>query len=320
MAGPHAGEQPGLEPPARRSGSWLPSAGYLVDFLPATLLFGLGLAITVAPLTTALMASVPENRAGLGSAVNNAISRVGPQLAGALIFVAITGAFYADLSSRVPGHRHVLRASSAQQVVAAEPARPGGRARRLVAAAGEASTDSFHLAMGIAAGLLLAGAVVNGIGIRDPQAPAATERVTADASDRRRPAARVEAARAVENGPGKELARPAAGRPIRLAELALRRSRWSCSHSLAIVGDVLLVEDVLGVELGQVGGVHLGRDVVEDLLEARLVHLGQQVVANQRGDVVGRLGVLVVGQDDPAVLGDVGLGRAQLADRRSCRP
>ena len=55
------------------------------------------------PLTTALMASVPENRAGLGSAVNNAISRVGPQLAGALIFVAITAAFYANLSSRVPG-------------------------------------------------------------------------------------------------------------------------------------------------------------------------------------------------------------------------
>src|ERR1035437_3207735 len=83
--------------------TWLPSSGYLLDFLPSAILFGLGLAVTVATLQTALMASVPENRAGLGSAVNNAISRVGPQLAGALIFVAITGAFYADLSNRAPG-------------------------------------------------------------------------------------------------------------------------------------------------------------------------------------------------------------------------
>jgi hypothetical protein len=138
----------------------------LVDFLPAAILFGLGLAITVAPLTTALMASIPENRAGLGSAVNNAISRVGPQLAGALIFVAITGAFYADLANRAPG----VDTSSPQIRRDISPLnRPGPSvAPTLVVAAGEASTDSFHLAMGLAAGLLLAGAVVNGLGIRDP--------------------------------------------------------------------------------------------------------------------------------------------------------
>ena len=146
--------------------SWLPPASYLVDFLPSTMLFGLGLAITVTPLTTALMTSVPENRAGLGSAVNNAISRVGPQLAGALIFVAITGAFYADLASRVPG----IDTSSAQlrQDVAPlnRPAPSVGPA--LVAAATESSTDSYHLAMGLAAGLLLVGAATNAVGIRDP--------------------------------------------------------------------------------------------------------------------------------------------------------
>ena len=39
----------------------------------------------VAPLTTALMSSVPVRNAGVGSAVNNAISRVGSPLVGALI-------------------------------------------------------------------------------------------------------------------------------------------------------------------------------------------------------------------------------------------
>jgi EmrB/QacA subfamily drug resistance transporter len=147
--------------------SWVPSSGYLFDFLPSALLFGLGLAITVAPLTTALMASVPESRAGLGSAVNNAISRVGPQLAGALIFVALTGAFYADLANRAPG----IDTSSEQVRTQLAPLnRPDPAAGPiLVQAANESSTDAFHLAMGLAAGLLLAGAVVNGIGIRDPE-------------------------------------------------------------------------------------------------------------------------------------------------------
>jgi len=145
--------------------SWLPSTGYLTDFAPAILLFGVGLTITVAPLTTALMTSVPESRAGLASAVNNAVSRVGPQLAGAVIFVAITGAFYSDMADRVPG----LDTSSVQvrQQVAPLNAPDPGLGADVIQAAHDASTDSFRLAMGLAAGLLAAGALVNGIGIKD---------------------------------------------------------------------------------------------------------------------------------------------------------
>jgi EmrB/QacA subfamily drug resistance transporter len=150
--------------------SWVPSYGFLIDFLPASILFGLGLAITVAPLTTALMTSVPEARAGLGSAINNAISRVGPQLAGALIFVAVTGAFYADLSSRVPG----LDTGSPQVRLAVPPLnRPDASVSAgVVSAAHESSTDSFRLAMTISAGLLAIGAAVNGLGIQDRPAKA----------------------------------------------------------------------------------------------------------------------------------------------------
>jgi hypothetical protein len=100
--------------------------------------------------------------------VNNAISRVGPQLAGALIFVAVTGAFYADLANRAPG----VNTSSAEIRREISPLnKPDASVSpSLVVAAGEASTDSFRIAMALAAGLLLAGAVVNGIGIRDPDA------------------------------------------------------------------------------------------------------------------------------------------------------
>src|SRR5207245_848618 len=83
--------------------TFLPPVSFLLDFLPAAVLFGIGLMILVAPLTTALMTSVPVRNSGVGSALNNALSRVGPQLAGALIFVFITANFYGYLACQLSG-------------------------------------------------------------------------------------------------------------------------------------------------------------------------------------------------------------------------
>src|SRR5207253_4537678 len=83
--------------------SWIRARQYFVDFLPGPIRVGFGLAMMVAPLTTALMTSVPVRNSGVASAVNNAISRVGPQLAGAVIFVAITASFYSGMAARIPG-------------------------------------------------------------------------------------------------------------------------------------------------------------------------------------------------------------------------
>jgi hypothetical protein len=116
----------------------------------------------VAPLTTALMTSVPVRNSGLGSAINNAISRVGPQLAGALVFVFLTANFYSVLASRLPG---VDVSSSSFRASVSPLNRPPDPA--LVAVVRDASTTSFHLAMFLGAGLLLLGAVVNAIGIRN---------------------------------------------------------------------------------------------------------------------------------------------------------
>lgn len=51
-------------------------AHYLTQVLPAVLVFGLGLAITVAPLTATVLGAVDPGRAGVGSAINNATSRI----------------------------------------------------------------------------------------------------------------------------------------------------------------------------------------------------------------------------------------------------
>jgi len=148
-----------------------------VDFLPASLLFGFGLSVMVAPLTTALMTSVPAKNSGLASAINNAISRVGPQLAGAVIFIAITTSFYAGLHARVPT-ANVDDPTFRKNVAPLNVSDPCGNnvpcpasVVALVDAEREASTDAFHLAMLISALLLAAGAITNAVGIVNRPAP-----------------------------------------------------------------------------------------------------------------------------------------------------
>jgi EmrB/QacA subfamily drug resistance transporter len=153
--------------------SLLPSAGYLVDILPGQLVYGVGLAILVAPLSTALMDSVPPRRAGVASAINNAVSRAGAPLVTAILFIALSAAFYPTLVSLAPG----LDVSAPAFRAAVQPLTTPDPALGpvIAAAAREASTSAFHLAMLATAGLLAAGAAINGIGLR-PRRPASDVR------------------------------------------------------------------------------------------------------------------------------------------------
>jgi predicted MFS family arabinose efflux permease len=146
--------------------SVLPPGDYYVDLLPSLLIFGIGLMMMVAPLTTALMTSVPKHNSGVASAINNAISRVGAPLVGALIFVAVASSFYGAISEQVPS----VDATSTrfrQEVSPLNVPAEGDPALR--EAARTASTDAFHLSALVAAGLLFVGAGVNAIGIRNPK-------------------------------------------------------------------------------------------------------------------------------------------------------
>lgn len=62
-----------------------PGSSYAADVLPAVVVFGIGLALTVAPLTAAVMAAVEERHLGVGSGVNNAVARVAGLLSVALL-------------------------------------------------------------------------------------------------------------------------------------------------------------------------------------------------------------------------------------------
>jgi EmrB/QacA subfamily drug resistance transporter len=72
------------------------SGDYLTEVLPAVLVFGFGLAVTVAPLTSTVLAAAPAERAGVASAVNNDVARAAALVAVALLPAAggITGDAY----------------------------------------------------------------------------------------------------------------------------------------------------------------------------------------------------------------------------------
>ncbi|MFZ1996477.1 MAG: MFS transporter, partial [Solirubrobacteraceae bacterium] len=136
------------------------SVSLFTDVLPALLVFSLGLALTVSPLTATVLADASEMDAGIASAVNNAIARTA-----ALVAVAAVGAVVASFyGARVDGRLgHRLPPSSQAAVreatrhtfgtinAAALPPADRVFARRATAAAGE---DAFHVAIGIATGLL----------------------------------------------------------------------------------------------------------------------------------------------------------------------
>jgi EmrB/QacA subfamily drug resistance transporter len=74
---------------------WLARApahpSYATDILPSMLLFGIGLAITVAPLTSTVMADARHGDSGIASGVNNAVARVAGLLGIAVVGVAVAG-------------------------------------------------------------------------------------------------------------------------------------------------------------------------------------------------------------------------------------
>ena len=79
----------------------IPGAGgsYWTTFFPAVMLLGLGMTVTVAPLTTAVMGAVDERHSGLASGINNAVSRAGGVIAIAAFGILMTVTFDRSLDA-----------------------------------------------------------------------------------------------------------------------------------------------------------------------------------------------------------------------------
>jgi EmrB/QacA subfamily drug resistance transporter len=98
-----------------------PNASYLADVLPTVVLFGLGLAATVAPLTATVLASADVRHAGVASGVNNAVARAAGLLAvaGLPLAVGLTSAGFRDPVSLEQGFRAAMVVCAGLLVAAA---------------------------------------------------------------------------------------------------------------------------------------------------------------------------------------------------------
>ncbi len=85
-----------------------PGAGYWSVVLWPVVLFGLGLAITVAPLTAAVLGAAPERHTGVASGVNNAVARAASLLAVAALplLAGLSGEAYTDPAAMTSAFRH----------------------------------------------------------------------------------------------------------------------------------------------------------------------------------------------------------------------
>ncbi|MDP9482952.1 MAG: hypothetical protein M3P84_06995, partial [Chloroflexota bacterium] len=162
-----------------RPATLIPPTSTLIDVLPTIIAFGIGITLVVAPLTSTLMSSIPVARAGLGSAINNAVSRVGQPLIGALVFMAITASFYTTVAAATGSKADdpSLRATVAPLNPPPQSASPA-----LVEAVKVASVDAFRLALLVSAGLLVVGAAANGLGLRDRDTTGRPAEATGDTS------------------------------------------------------------------------------------------------------------------------------------------
>lgn len=133
---------------------------YWTTFFPAAVVLGLGMAITVAPLTTTVMNAVQDHQSGTASGINNAASRVASLLAVAVFGLVMVGAFNSRFEHHLqsfqltPTQRQQLESQRSRLAEAEVP--PGLDAptqHALEAAIDESFVAGFRLVMLIAAGL-----------------------------------------------------------------------------------------------------------------------------------------------------------------------
>jgi hypothetical protein len=146
----------------------LPGIGgnYWANFFPPVVVLGLGMAVTVAPLTTTVMSSIAQNRTGVASGVNNAVARTASLIAIAVFGVVMlhvfrTGLDYTLGSANLPASvAQKLQTQSIKLAAIEIPHNLNAETRQTIRRAiDESFLSGFRWVMVIGAALAVASAV-----------------------------------------------------------------------------------------------------------------------------------------------------------------
>jgi EmrB/QacA subfamily drug resistance transporter len=163
---------------------------YLTEVLPAATVFGLGMSMTVSPLTNTVLAAVSGEHAGVASGVNNAVARIASLVAIALVGVLVSLRFDQALAARA-GSGGPAQHAQIVRLEARPLTRPNGSSSALDRAAADATVSAFHYGIGAAALLIAFGGAVALVGLSrrpvpgdhgGPGYPSSAETSTAGAS------------------------------------------------------------------------------------------------------------------------------------------
>lgn len=149
-----------------------PNSNIWVELVPAVMVFGLGLAATVAPLTNTVMSDAPSKHSGVAAAFNNMVSRVAALLAVAGFGAILSLGFSNALSEMLQMNNISPEINAQLQEIAEEPAAGvsgKGLSKKAVNHYQYAFTEGFRQAMITGAGLAVLGGAVAFITIRNPE-------------------------------------------------------------------------------------------------------------------------------------------------------
>ncbi|HEY3959233.1 MAG TPA: MFS transporter [Solirubrobacteraceae bacterium] len=157
-------------------------ADYLSEVLPGLLVFGLGLAMLVAPLTATVLGAVEEDHAGVAAAVNTTLSRVAQLFAVAVLGAVVSLAFATRVDATLrrstidPAGRSAISRAKRQPLGPASLVGVRSGERLLLRAAfDDAAVHAFRVADAIAAVLVASGGLIAFVGIRNPRRSVAAE-------------------------------------------------------------------------------------------------------------------------------------------------